>query len=538
MDNTESAKSNIENRLHFLEEISLLGKFHFQPDVIIERLLIIIKNYLSAQGCLAAIRDEERDQIRIYWDSKEGTKKHLYAMTEQKGLIFSDSKGRIYKGDDKFPLKENIEALLGVKYRNGMMIALQDKESHLGFIQLFNKIPEDSNFVQEDLDFLSQYSCQILTLVETAIIFERLQERVKELDNIGKATESINSTLDLDRLLNIILEMGTHMLNAQGCSLLLVDEEHKCLNFTAASGVKKEVVKGLSLKLGEGIVGWVAEKAESIIVNDINKDNRFSTKIDQITQIPTESLICVPMKIADKVIGVLEVVNKLDNQKFTQRDLDILGKLSAHAAIAINKAQLYTDLDDLFFSTIKAIAESIEFKDPYTRGHCERIRRFSVLVARQMQLSPDDMKDLEIAALLHDLGKIGVPESILKKVEKLNDEDWKVIKKHPSIGAEILSSIKQFKSIVPIVRHHHERMDGKGYPDGLKADQIPLKSKIIAVCDAFDAMTSERVYRRGISDEEAIEELKKNIGSQFDASCVEAFVTVYNRDFVVKRTDD
>ena len=538
MDNTEPTKNNIEKRLRFLEEISLLGKFHFQSDVIIERLLNIIKNYLSAQGCLAAIKDEEKDQIRIYWDSKDGCKKHIYAMTEQKGLIFSESDGRIYTGDDKFPLKENIEALLGVEYRNGMMVALKDKESYLGFIQLFNKIPEDGNFTQDDLDFLSQYSFQILALIETAIIFERLQERVKELDNMGKATESINSTLDLDRLLDIILEMATQMLNAQGCSLLLIDEEKKCLNFTATSGVKKEVVKGMSLALGEGIVGWVADKAESIIVNDIEKDKHFSTRIDQNTQIPTKTLICVPMKIANRAIGVLEVVNKLDNQKFTQRDLDILAKLSQQAAIAINKAQLYTDLDDLFFSTIKAIAESIEFKDPYTRGHCERIRRFSVMVAQEMKLSPDDIKDLEIAALLHDLGKIGVPESILKKAEKLNDEDWKIIKKHPSMGAEILSSIKQFRSIVPIVRHHHERIDGKGYPDSLKADQIPLKSKIIAVCDAFDAMTSERAYRRGVSDEEAIEELKRNVGSQFDGSCVEAFVTVYNRDFVVKRTDD
>jgi len=538
MDNTESVKSNVEKRLRFLEEISLLGKFHFQSDVIIERLLKIIKNYMSAQGCLAAIKDEEKEQIRIYWDSKEDSKKHTYAMTEQKGLLFSESGGRIYKGDDKFPLKENIEALLGVKYRNGMMVALNNKESYLGFIQLFNKVPEDGNFTQDDLDFLSQYSSQILALIETAIIFERLQERVRELDNMGKATESINSTLDLDRLLDIILEMGAQMLNAQGCSLLLIDEEKKCLNFTAASGVKKEVVKGMSLELGEGIVGSVAEKAESIIVNDIEKDNRFSTKIDRVTQIPTKKLICVPMKIADRVIGVLEVVNKLDNQRFTQRDLDILAKLSQQAAIAINKAQLYTDLDDLFFSTIKAIAESIEFKDPYTRGHCERIRRFSVSVAQEMKLSPADIKDMEIAALLHDLGKIGVPESILKKVEKLNDEDWKVIKKHPAIGAEILSSIKQFKSIVPIVRHHHERMDGKGYPDGLKADQIPLKSKIIAVCDAFDAMTSERVYRRGVSDEEAIEELKRNIGSQFDGSCVDAFINIYKRDFVVKRIDD
>jgi HD-GYP domain-containing protein (c-di-GMP phosphodiesterase class II) len=195
--------------------------------------------------------------------------------------------------------------------------------------------------------------------------------------------------------------------------------------------------------------------------------------------------------------------------------------------MAINKAKLYKDLNDLFLSTIKAIANAIEAKDPYTRGHSDRIRTFSLLIAKELGLQEQEIKDLEIAALLHDVGKIGVPEALLRKRSALTPEENEEMMKHPVIGADILFSIKQLQSAIPGIRHHQERYDGKGYPDGLSGEDIPLLARIIAVADTFDAMTSDRPYRKALQDQEALKELEHCSGVQFDEKCVRAFIIGY-----------
>ncbi|MCK5533591.1 HD-GYP domain-containing protein, partial [bacterium] len=260
-------------------------------------------------------------------------------------------------------------------------------------------------------------------------------------------------------------------------------------------------------------------------------DPRFAKRVDQISGFKTKSMLCIPLKVGHKIVGVIEVINKKKKGSFTADDIRICSSLAGQSAMAIEKAKLYRDLEDLFLSTIKSIAEAIDAKDPYTRGHCERIRKYTVLIAEKFGFSEKEKRNIEIAALLHDVGKIGVPEAVLTKEGTLTEKEWKKIKKHPVMGEQILSSIKQLEEVLPVIRHHQERFDGSGYPDKLEGNDIPLASRIIAVVDSFDAMTSERPYRRNsFSDEMALKEIEIKAGSQFDPQCVQAFLIIYQKE--------
>ena len=233
------------------------------------------------------------------------------------------------------------------------------------------------------------------------------------------------------------------------------------------------------------------------------------------------------VKVKGKVIGVAEVINKIGGELFTADDILLFNALADQAAIAIENAKLYKDLRSLFVSTVTSLATAIEAKDPHTRGHSERVAHICLSIANKMKLSFEEKERLHIAALLHDIGKIGIPEEILKKPAKLSNDEWIIVKEHPDKGADILKPIKQLQDILPIIRHHHERYGGAGYPDGLKDGDIPLGSRIIAIADNFDAMASTRPYRRPMKRNVAVEEIIRCKGTQFDPQIVDSFLECY-----------
>lgn len=360
---------------------------------------------------------------------------------------------------------------------------------------------------------------------ELHLELEKSNHRIAELVSLLQAMELINSTLDFHLVLDYLMDLAQEMTNCESTSVLLVENDRLC--FVAASGKQSIEVKRTYLEKGEGVAGWVFEHKQAVVLEDVSSDPRFTRKIDEVTGLVTASLIAVPLKIEGRVIGVIEAVNKKEGKAFHQNDVQMLSRLGTSAAMAIQKAQLYTDLNELFLSMVKAVANAIEAKDPYTRGHSERIRDFSLALAKEMDMSEADKRELEIAALLHDVGKIGISESILHKREQLTHEEYAEIKKHPVIGADMLSSIKQLNKIIPSIRHHQEWYDGNGYPMGLRGEEIPLFARVIAVADSFDAMTSDRPYRLAMSDEAALSGIQLASGIQFDTRCVNAFVQAY-----------
>ena len=252
------------------------------------------------------------------------------------------------------------------------------------------------------------------------------------------------------------------------------------------------------------------------------------------------TVACVPAYYHHKLMAVLLLGEKREGSRFEQEELDFFSALASDVAMAIRNAQLFEGLKReadrnraLFLQTIEVLGSTIEAKDAYTHGHTDRVTEYSVMIARHMaeagaaQFSESFFENIYIAGLLHDIGKIAIPEAILNKQGKLTDEEYKVMKEHPGRGSEIVKPLALPQECLDGIRHHHERFDGKGYPDGLKDGEIPMAAAIMAVADAFDAMTSDRPYRKGLTKETAIEEIKRCAGAQFNPVCVKAMVELY-----------
>ena len=372
---------------------------------------------------------------------------------------------------------------------------------------------------------------------------EKLRTRVKELESwqtlvqkesakeeqlrtLTKLSAILNSTLDPKEVQKRAMEAATELMNAQVGSLLLVDEKNNELYFEVALGEKGAQVKAIRLKIGEGIAGWVAQHGEPLIVEDVQKDPRFAKKADKKSSFVTRNMICVPVRIKDKTIGVLQAINK-EEGAFAQEHLELFQMLANQVGIAVENARLMEDLRQTFYETAEALAEAIEKRDPYTGGHTKRVLTYSMAAAGYMGLSPEEMEQLKLSAILHDIGKIGVEDRVLRKQASLNDEEFGLMKTHPRMGAEIMQHVEKLKYVIPGMKYHHERFDGKGYPEGLKDVEIPLIARIISVADTFDAMTSDRPYRKGLSDEAAISELMKFSAIQFDPDVVKAFIEAH-----------
>jgi HD-GYP domain-containing protein (c-di-GMP phosphodiesterase class II) len=356
------------------------------------------------------------------------------------------------------------------------------------------------------------------------IKLKRIEEKTERLALLSRLGQILNSTLEHNEVRRRAMEAATQLMKAEVGSLLLIDEEKRQLCFEVALGDQEETIKKITLNIGEGIAGWVAENGDPLIVNAPEKDSRFFRGVDERTEFKTRNIICVPVKVKERTIGVLEAINKKEGEDFDEEDLSLFISLADQVAIALDNARLYQELEDMFFQTAESLADAIEKRDPYTGGHTQRVTMYSLATAKHLPLKPMEMKWLKISAVLHDIGKIGIDDQILRKPDRLNPEEYNAIKLHADMGAEIIDHIKQLKNVIPGVKYHHEQIDGTGYPEGLRGENIPIIAKIVSVTDTYDAMTTDRPYRRALSKEMAIKELRGCSGTQFDKEVVEAFV--------------
>ncbi len=357
----------------------------------------------------------------------------------------------------------------------------------------------------------------------------RIEDKVERLALLSHLSQILNSTLDHKEIRRRAMEAATQLMKAEVGSFLLVDEEERQLYFEVALGDREKEIKTIFLNFGEGIAGWVAQHGKPLIVNAPGKDRRFFKGVDERTEFKTRNIICVPVKVKKKIIGVLEAINKKGKRGFDKEDLSLLTSLADQVAIALDNSRLYQELEEMFFQTADSLADAIEQRDPYTGGHIQRVTLYSQAIAKYLQLKPLERKWLKITSVLHDIGKIGIEDHILKKPTRLSPKEFDLIKHHSDIGAKIIGHIRQLKEIVPGVKYHHEQINGKGYPDGLRGKDIPILAKIVAVADTYDAMTTDRPYRKAMEKEAAIEELKRCSGTQLDKEVVEAFIHAYRK---------
>jgi HD-GYP domain-containing protein (c-di-GMP phosphodiesterase class II) len=229
-----------------------------------------------------------------------------------------------------------------------------------------------------------------------------------------------------------------------------------------------------------------------------------------------------------RLIGLMVAINRVDKPDFDSADVKLFNSVANGCAVFVENGRLFNDLKELFISSLKALTSSIDAKDPYTRGHSERVAFISRWIATRLSakglLEEEQVPVIYLAGLLHDIGKMGISETVLRKKGRLTEQEFEQMKTHPSIGAGILSGMKQMHDIVPGILSHHERVDGTGYPDGLAGEQIPLIGKIVGLADSFDAMTSKRTYRSAMSVEQALAEIARGLGKQFDAKVGKIFI--------------
>ncbi|MEK7484270.1 MAG: HD domain-containing phosphohydrolase, partial [Planctomycetota bacterium] len=386
------------------------------------------------------------------------------------------------------------------------------------------KSTADVHFIDGGEEALIKKSVLADSVENLARLAQDKNQSEKALATIYKIGNDVGGEENLDKLFVSIMES---VMEATGA-----DRGFLILKNTETSQIEPRVIRihprinqpdNIDLTISRTIVNECIEKNVAILSSDAMVDERFKSK-ETILLHNIRSVICVPLHTKSETLGVIYVDSQMVSGYFKEYDLDLLIAIAKQAAIAIVRAQLHADLHNLFYSSIEAIVTALDAKDPYTAGHSKRVTEFSVMLAREMGLSEELLVRVRLAALLHDIGKIGIPDHILRKPSVLTPEEFLEVRKHPCLGAEILSKIPKMGEVVLAVKHHHEKWNGSGYPDGISGASIPLLSRILCVADAFDAMTSNRAYRKNLNIEEAILEINRSIGSHFEHHIAEAFL--------------
>jgi putative nucleotidyltransferase with HDIG domain len=278
--------------------------------------------------------------------------------------------------------------------------------------------------------------------------------------------------------------------------------------------------------LDNPVIMWLAIRKEILHGSDLATEPRFKSMwhdeqkdLDMIN-----GILYIPISILGNLVGILVIGPKKSEQMISSYDQSVLSTLSNQIAIAIENAKLYEELEHAFVETITTLANAIDLRDAYTSDHSQFIATLARDTARILGLGSDEIDDIYWAGLLHDVGKIGIPDSILLKPAKLTKDEFTIMKQHTVIGADLVSKVKTLEDVAPLIRYSHERIDGDGYPNNLKGEEIPIGARIISVVDAYSAMRDERVYKKAKSEEEAIAELIRCSGKQFDKKIVLIFI--------------
>jgi HD-GYP domain-containing protein (c-di-GMP phosphodiesterase class II) len=370
---------------------------------------------------------------------------------------------------------------------------------------------------------------------------EEYMTRIELLYEIARESGSVS---EVSEVLERILRATQQTLGASALSLFLIDEEDGELYSRSriVLNAKGAFLYPAILTLESGIAGWVAYNAIPVLDGDVTMDDRFNRNIDEVNGIETRSIVAIPLKRGDRIIGVLEVINKTDDDTFDLRDLRIvegfasteafilLVSMAATAIENINSLILDQALMNGYRNTAEAWASVVDNKDRYAYAHSRRVAEYTLMAASCFPFSPQELQDIEFGALFHDIGKIGIDSSILCKPGPLSDAEWRIMQEHCQKGASIVGEIPFLGKAKDIVLYHHERYDGSGYPENLKGNNIPIGARLVAVADAFDTMTTDHSYREALSIDTAIDELIEGIGTQFCPVAVEAFISSFKKN--------
>ncbi|CCO07847.1 HD domain-containing phosphohydrolase [Desulforamulus hydrothermalis] len=348
-------------------------------------------------------------------------------------------------------------------------------------------------------------------------------EEVEALIEVGAL---LSSNLRLEEVVEILMDQAVLLVKAATGVLWLKQGEEAAIVPAASYGLDYDAVALLDRQLQDYVNG-LAAAGKPVITGNGKQEGCILERATYAVNFAVTSMVFLPLINKGRLLGCLQLINKQDGSQFSRRDIRLCHTFASQAAVIIDNSLLLANQEKLMISLIRALTSALDARDPYTRGHSERVSRLSLLIAREMGLSPQQQEILQQAALLHDVGKIGIRDNVLLEPGPLDEDKWRIMKSHPVIGAQIIQQIEPksvMKQIYEGVMYHQEKYDGSGYPGGLRGKQIPLVARIIAIADAYDAITSDRPYRKGKSPAEALAEIKNCAGKHFDPQLVEVFL--------------
>lgn len=421
----------------------------------------------------------------------------------------------------KNPLKRKAD------FRCALSVPMLIGDRTVGAVTALDRVDQQV-FTEDDERMLQHLADHIAVAIENARLFKELQRKLDDVSTLLDVAKSLISVVDLEKLFQVVIDSAVQVLRADAGYLLVYDEEKDELLPRAFSRILPGFAESLVFKSGEGISGRVLETGEPVLVTGV--DDLLRLRFREIHWEEIASAVWVPLMYKGQAIGVMCCYTKREGRMFTREDQELLSTLAGQAALAIEKSRLYEDLVNTNIRAVRALSVAIDASEPYVAKKLQKAVVLTKKLCDELKLDNSERELLEYAAQLYDIGKIGLPDAILQKPGPLLEEERKLVEQHVHIGANILSPVEFLRDAVPYIFLHHERFDGRGYPLGLKGDEIPLGARVLSVIDAYLAMTQDRPYRQALDKEQAVAELKRQAGSQFDPAIVTALVKVLSRE--------
>jgi len=532
----EETTTRLEN-LQTLNRISTSLRVAQTNDEMVSILLDETLGAFRAQAGAIWIFDESQRKLRI--EVARGWMQILKHLTLRpgeglNGRVYSENRPHLSSELASDPLlSEEARPLIPAGW-NQASVPIRMMNGTIGVLNVLVQAPRQ--ILSAEVDLLITIAEMAGNAIHRASLHELTQHRLQNLESLHEIERAISSSLDIGITLNLLLDKAISGLNVQAAAVLLFDQSNFSLKYAAGHGFRTREIEHSKLRLGDGLAGTAAQERRIVAMPDLKSGESDFTRKNVAEEEGFVSYYCAPLIAKGRVKGVLETYHRSSFMADSEW-IDFLETLAAQAAVAIDNAELVENLQRsnlnlalAYDATIEGWSHALDLRDKETEGHTLRVTDLTLRLAQKMGIRDTELIHMRRGALLHDIGKMGVPDKILLKSESLTEEEWEIMRRHPVYAYEMLSRIEYLRPALDIPYCHHEKWDGSGYPRGLTGEEIPQSARIFAVADVWDAITSDRPYRKGWDHEKALEHIKSESGTHFDPRVVENFLILIHEN--------
>jgi PAS domain S-box-containing protein len=534
--------TEIQLRLHELETLQSVSSALRKARTVEEMLPVFVQHAAQAVGAQAGsiylLEEATGDWISKGWIDAEG--EWINAPAEMRHRPGEGVTGRVGASGEPYitvdwrtdavnqPLPGEMELLN--RSTSSIALPLRAEERVIGVFHIWNQ--DQHTFSEAEKSLLTAIADMAGNAIQRARLHEETQQRAHQFQALYTIDRAISGSLDPRIAFSVILEQTRAQLQVDAAGVLLFNPNLSSLEYAAGQGFRSRLYEHAFVRLGDGVAGRSALERKTILVDNLKQCDPPFLRPDLLTTERFVSYAVAPLVAKGQIKGVLEVFHRSPLQASSDW-LSFFEALAQQAAIAIDSTQLFENLQRAHISlsmaydaTIEGLSRALDLRDKETEGHTQRVTNLTLQLARELALPEEQMVHIRRGALLHDIGKLGVPDSILYKPGPLTEEEWGIMRRHPQAAYEMLLTIEYLHPALDIPRYHHEKWDGTGYPDGLKGNEIPLAARLFAVADVWDALTSDRPYRKALSHQKALDYIREQAGKHFDPRIVEVFLRI------------